>query len=424
VHKNFGLNRKDKILMTMRRDARYIMATALKAVQPDAAVAKALQGKSFGEGRIVLLAIGKASWQMASTATKILAGKIDRGLVITKYGYSKGNLPNLEICEAGHPVPDANSFAATEKAMQLVQGLTEQDTVVMLISGGGSSLFEKPLLPIAEIQTITEELLARGANIVEINTIRKRFSAVKGGKFALLCAPAHIYAIILSDVIGDHLDVIASGPVTADTSTVQEAMLIAAKYNLTLSPAAVNLLHQETPKIVGNVETIITGSVKKLCAAGAKACAERGYEVIVLTTELECEAADAGRILGAVAAHYGPKHRKLAFLAGGETVVKVTGNGKGGRNQEIALAAAQVLAGLTNAAAFSFSSDGSDGPTDAAGGFVDGNTKEILAEKGISIAEVLKNNDSYHALEACGGLLKTGPTGTNVNDLSIVLINA
>ena len=410
--------------MTMRQDAEHIMDAALKAVQPDAAVAKALRGKDFGAGRIVLLAIGKAAWQMASAALKILSGKVDRGLVITKYGHSQGALPNMEICEAGHPVPDANSFMATEKAMQLVQGLTARDTVIMLISGGGSALFEKPLLPLAEIQTITEELLARGANIAEINTIRKRFSAVKGGKFALLCAPAHIYAIILSDVIGDRLDVIASGPVTADTSTVQEAMLIAAKYKLTLSTAAQNLLQQETPKVVGNVETIITGNVKKLCEAGKKACLELGYTANVLTTELDSEAAEAGRILGTIGAYGANKHCKLAFLAGGETVVKLTGNGKGGRNQEIALAAAPALAGLTNVAVFSFSSDGSDGPTDAAGGFVDGNTVKLLAEKGISIAKVLKSNDSYHALEACGGLLKTGPTGTNVNDLSIVLINA
>ena len=408
--------------MSLRTDAETIMQTAIRASLPDAAVAKALEHKGFGKGKIILVAIGKAAWQMAKTAVGILDGRISAGIVITKYGHSKGALPPLEIWEAGHPVPDENSLKATQRAIELVQGLQEEDTVLFLISGGGSALFEKPLISLQELQSITSDLLASGADIVSMNTIRKRLSSVKGGKFAHLCAPAKVYAIVLSDIIGDPLDMIASGPAYPDSSTCEEALAAIRKFKIQLPADAEQALREETPKALDNVETVITGSVTELAAAGRQAAEKLGDETCLLTTSLNCQAKEAGSFLAAIGRQYASSGKKLAVLAGGETVVHLHGHGKGGRNQEMALAAAEGIAGLDNVAVFSFGSDGTDGPTDAAGGFADGYTKQQLAEQGIAISDVLDQNDAYHALAKTGGLLITGATGTNVNDLSVLLI--
>ena len=245
-----------------------------------------------------------------------------------------GEIPGVACYEAGHPVPDENSFIAASKALELVGSLTEKDTVLFLLSGGGSALFEKPLVPGEELQDITKQLLACGADIVEMNTIRKRLSAVKGGKFARACASANVFSIVLSDILGDPLDMIASGPAYPDSSTCEEALSIVKKYNLELSDRAMDLLHQE-----------------------------------------------------------------------------------------LALAAAPAIAGISGAAVFSVGSDGTDGPTDAAGGYVDGDTLEALSEKGLSVSDVLVRNDAYHALKAVDGLIITGPTGTNVNDVAVALFS-
>ena len=318
---------------TLRKDADQIIAASLKAVLPDEAVFRALKSFRPGTGRTLLVAAGKAAWQMANAAVKAL-GRVDDGVVVTKYGHVKGEIPGVTCYEAGHPVPDENSFSATRKAVELVQGLTAEDRVLFLLSGGGSALFELPLVPGPELQDITGQLLACGADIVEMNTLRKRLSGVKGGRFAQLCAPAQVFSIVLSDILGDPLDMIASGPAVPDTSTCAEA---------------------------------------------------------------------------------------LAFLAGGETVVHLTGKGLGGRNQELALAAAPGIAGL-DACVFSVGSDGTDGPTDAAGGYVDGASAAALKEKGLDVFEVLQNNDAYHALQAIDALIVTGPTGTNVNDVAVALL--
>ena len=274
----------------------------------------------------------------------------------------------------------------------------------------------------AELQDITSQLLGIGADIVEINTIRKRLSAVKGGRFAQHCAPARVFSIILSDILGDPLDMIASGPACPDSSTCAQALAIAEKYGLKLSPQAMALLAQETPKALSNVTTRITGSVRELCAAAAEACRERGYEPVLLTDQLCCQAREAGSFLASVVRTHAADGKKLAFLAGGETVVRLTGSGKGGRNQELALAAAGGIAGIPGAAVFSVGSDGTDGPTDAAGGYVDFETAAELKKLGVDIHRVLENNDAYHALEKIGGLLITGPTGTNVNDVAVALM--
>ena len=399
-----------------------ITDSAIQAVKPDAAVKRALSEMPHS-GRIFLVAAGKAAWQMADAAVKTL-GQMEDGVVVTKYGHVKAEIPGVRCYEAGHPVPDANSFAATEKALELVHGLHPEDTVLFLLSGGGSALFEKPLISGEELQEITAQLLASGADIVEMNTIRKRLSGVKGGRFASACAPAKVFSIVLSDILGDPLDMIASGPAVPDTSTCAQALAIAEKYRLKLSEQAQALLKQETPKTLDNVTTRITGSVRELCAAAAAACRERGYEPILLTDRLCCEAREAGSFLGSIVRTHAGRGKKLAYIAGGETVVHLTGNGLGGRNQELALAAAPALAGLEHCCVFSVGSDGTDGPTDAAGGYVDGQTDAALRTAGWDVFAALQNNDAYHALQAIGSLLITGPTGTNVNDVSVALVDA
>lgn len=408
--------------MTLRNDAENIMKHALHAAQPDTAVQKALKQADFGTGRLILVAAGKAGWQMAKAAVDLLGDRLSSGVVITKYEHSKGPLKGMEIFEAGHPVPDENSYKATQAAIDAVTGLSSEDTVLFLLSGGGSALFEKPLIPATDMETLTKELLASGADIVEMNTIRKRFSAVKGGKFAALCSPAKVFSVVLSDIIGDPLDMIASGPAYPDSSTSSQAVHIAEKYHLTLTEEMKALLKVETPKTLENVETHITGSVRQLCLAAEAACLELGYQPIVLTASLSCAAREAGVFLSNIAQYHQDTFKSLAFIAGGETVVHLTGHGKGGRNQELALAAAPGIAGMEDTAIFSLGSDGTDGPTDAAGGYVDGTTASQLANQGIDVFAVLQNNDSYHALEHCEGLLKTGATGTNVNDISVLLI--
>lgn len=408
--------------MSLREDAQFIIDSALKAALPDTAVKKALSQIKFSSGKVILISFGKAAWQMAKAAYDEIGDKITNGVVVTKYDHSKGAIGNLDIYEAGHPVSDENSYMATQKAIDAVTGLSKEDTVLLLVSGGGSALFEKPLISQEESQEITKQMLACAADIVEINTIRKRLSAVKGGRFAQLCAPAQVNTIILSDIIGDPLDMIASGPAYPDSSTTEDAFEIVKKYSLKLSEQARELLTKETPKTLDNVNTFVTGSVKQLCAAAGASSEKLGYEPCFLTASLNCEAREAGSFLAAIARDHKDTNKSLAFFAGGETVVHLTGHGKGGRNQEIALSAAVGIKGLENTCVFSLGSDGTDGPTDAAGGYCDGKTAETLLSKGLKIHEVLADNDAYNALKASDGLIITGPTGTNVNDISVLLI--
>lgn len=408
--------------MSLRSDAEKIYRGALQDALPDEAVRRALSQIDFGGKSVHLVAIGKAAWQMAAAAHAALPGAVADGVVITKYEHAKGPIGELRIFEAGHPVPDRNSYAATGEVIKLVSALTERDAVLFLVSGGGSALFERPLIGEEEFEDITRQLLASGADITEMNVIRKRLSAVKGGKFAQLCAPARVYAVILSDVLGDPLDAIASGPAYPDSSTREDALRIARQYELRLSPAALACLEEETPKTLDNVESIVTGSVRQLCASADRICRELGYRPILLTDRLSCTARDAGVFLANIARSHAGDGEKLAYIAGGETVVRLTGHGLGGRNQELALAAADGIRGLEKVCVFSVGSDGTDGPTDAAGGYVDGGSARALEAEGIELAAVLQDNDSYHALEAIGGLIVTGPTGTNVNDLCCVLV--
>lgn len=338
--------------MNLRQDCEYIVSEAIRQVQPQDAVARALKGQHFSGGRLVVVAAGKAAWSMAQAAWQTLGNTIGSGIVITKHGHAQGPIGPLEIWEAGHPVPDEKSFSATRRALAMTADLTEADTVLFLLSGGGSALFESPLIPQGELLQLTTDLLACGADIVEMNTIRKRVSGVKGGRFGVHCAPAKVFSIVLSDIIGDPLDMIASGPAYPDASTREEAGRIAEKYHLSLSPQALACLEEETPKVLEHVQTMVTGSVRELCSAAAQACKRLGYEPVVLTDSLTCQAKEAGEFLAAMARSHQSSGKSLAFLAGGETVVMLTGKGLGGRNQEIALGATRGIAGLKDTAVF------------------------------------------------------------------------
>ena len=408
----------------LRADAEAIVRAAIEAVSPVRAVQKALQNRTF-PGKVYLVAAGKAAWEMARAALEVLETPVAAGIVVTKYHHVKHPLPGILCREAGHPVPDENSFSAAAEVLEMTHGLAESDTVLFLLSGGASALFELPLVSGEELQDITGQLLACGADITEINTIRKRLSAVKGGRFALHCAPARVETIVLSDILGDPLDQIASGPTVADATSCAQAAAIAEKYRLRLSPAARACLEKETPKSLPNATAQIIGSVGQLCQAAAEACRQKGYRPLLLTDRLDCEAREAGRFLASIARTQAAvcSGQKLALLAGGETVVHLRGKGLGGRNQELALAAAAGLDGLAGAAVISVGSDGTDGPTDAAGGYVDGDTLAALAAKGWNADAALADNDAYHALQAVDGLIITGPTGTNVNDIALVLLD-
>ena len=411
----------------MLNDAKRIISDSIAAVLPDEAVRRALTGRRF-PGKVVLVAIGKAAWRMAHTAQETLDGVLSCGVVITKYGHSEGAIGSLEIIEAGHPVPDENSVRGARRALALVSGLTAEDTVLFLVSGGGSALFESPLddCTLEDAADITRQLLACGAEISEINVLRKRLSAVKGGRFAKACAPAQILNIVLSDVLGDPLDAIASGPAAADRSTCADAERIIRRYALQIPPHLLPLLHTETPKSLSGVQNMVTGSVSQLCAAAAHSAAQLGYTPLILTTTLSCEAREAGRMLAAIAREIRksglPVRPPCAVIMGGETVVHLRGSGRGGRNQELALAAAPGLDGLSDVCLFSLGSDGTDGPTDAAGGMVTGDFAAACRKKQLSIDAALQNNDAYPLLAVMDALIMTGPTGTNVNDVSVLLV--
>ena len=417
--------------MNLKQDMRDIIDGSIKAVLPESAVKEALKRSDFqarlGKGRLVVASIGKAAWRMAKAASDILGSEIS-GAVVTKYEHSMGDIKGLEIFEAGHPVLDENTLKGTRALLEHVKNLNENDTVLFLVSGGGSALFELPAegVTLDDMKDITSQLLSCGADIVEINTIRKHLSSVKGGRFAQLCAPAHVFMVVLSDVLGDRLDSIASGPAWPDDSTSEEALAIVKKYNLNVKPELLKILSQETPKKLDNVTAVITGSVTALCEAACEIAKSKGYNPLVLTTTMTCEAREGGSFMASVAREVltsgRPVKAPCALIAGGETVVHLTGHGMGGRNQEFALSAATGIAGLDNVVIASLGSDGTDGPTDAAGGIVDGKTESILKSKGINISDVLKNNDAYNALKAADSLLMTGATGTNVNDVAIALI--
>ena len=400
------------------QDANQIIRASIQAVLPDAAVERALKQHEVS-APVTLISLGKAAWRMADAAYRVLGGqKVKQGVVVTKYDHCEGAIGRLELYESGHPVPDENGVKATARVLEMVRSLTAEDEVILLISGGGSALFEYPAqgVTLDDIADATRQLLACGADITEINCIRKRLSGVKGGKLALEIAPAKTFSIILSDVLGDPLDAIASGPAYPDQTTCADAKAIIEKYGLKLNDKMLAAMEIETPKQLPDVETFVAGNVQALCAAAASEAQKLGYTARIMDESLCCEARDAGAMMAEYARRaQGP----CALIWGGETVVHLRGKGKGGRNQEAALSAAQGIAGMENVCVFALGSDGTDGPTDAAGGMVTG---AFYAEAtGERIRTHLENNDAYPLLQDMDALIMTGPTGTNVNDLYMLL---
>ncbi len=412
----------------MTEDASKIITYAIEKVLPEEAVKQALENHK-PEKEVCVIAIGKAAWRMAKAASELLGDKIRQGVVVMKYGHCLGEIELFSMIEAGHPIPDDNSVLAAKKVLSMIGTMDSSMEIILLLSGGGSALFELPEqdLSLEDIQSCTDQLLKCGADITEINTIRKRLSSVKGGKLAALCKDIRIFQVMLSDVLGDDLGMIASGPAYPDNTSSSDVMGIIKKYGLHFPDQVINCLQSETPKEIHNVETVVTGNGRNFCLAAAKKAEELGYHAYIITTDLNCEAKEAGRFLASIAKGLqrkdGTSSFKLpcAIILGGETVVRVQGKGKGGRNQELALSGACGIQWLENTVLLSVSSDGTDGPTDAAGGMVTGETWQALLSQGIDPLEILRDNDSYHALKAVGGLIMTDPTGTNVNDLSMLL---
>ncbi len=397
--------------------------------------------------RIIVIGTGKASSVMAKAIEDILGDRLDGGLISTKYGFGQ-ELKRIEIIEAGHPVPDDNSAMAAKRIAEIARNADEKTLVLCLISGGGSALMAAPYedertrLSLADKQNVTKTLLACGADITEINCMRKHLSLVKGGRLAQLLYPATTICLILSDVVGDSLDTIASGPTAPDASTFQQADSIIRKYDIReeLPPPARLLLERgvagdapDTPdpdseafKRVNNF--LIGTNYQSLLAAERKAC-ELGFDVQILTDCLEGEAKEAARSLFSLARYhcrYGVE-RSLLLIFGGETTVTLSpDHGKGGRNQEMALAFLNELkragSAMHAATLLAASTDGNDGPTDAAGAWASLDILHKAADAGVDPAEYLKRHDAYHFYNAIDALYKTGPTRTNVGDIQLLLI--
>lgn len=395
-----------------------------------------------GFDRMIVIGFGKASPTMARAMEDSLGDSIDAGLIVTKYGHGfAGKGGKIRLLEAGHPIPDGNGASATEAMVDLVAPADEKTLVVCLVSGGGSSLFVSPHhgITLAEKRTVTDMLLRAGADIGELNAVRKHLSGVKGGRFAEFVHPATCVSLILSDVIGDRLDVIASGPTAPDPTTYEDAVAVLVRYGLLDKvPESVALLLRqgriglipETPKpgdecFVKMTNMVVGSSLMALEAALVKAVS-LGSRAEIVSAELCGEAREAGRWLArrALAAQRAKQGRSPLFLiSGGETTVSVTGSGKGGRNMELALAFALEIEGTVGISLLSAGTDGTDGPTDAAGAMVDGSTVAAARRMDIDPVDFLGRNDSYSFFKKIGGLLVTGPTGTNVMDLQVVLID-
>jgi len=389
---------------------------------------------------ILVVGCGKAAAKMAIAIEDLLGDRVSGGIVVVKYGYAL-SLERIKVVEAGHPIPDEAGVDGARQIIELVRTAGENDLVLFLVSGGGSALLPGPAdgLTLAEKQRTTQMLLQSGATIQEVNAVRKHISKLKGGRFAKLVAPANCVSLILSDVIGDSLEAIASGPTVADSTTYGDCLEIVRRYGLTdkTPHAVVNLLRRgaegaidETPKpsdaIFHKVQNVIIGS-NRAALNGAERQAETfGYQTRVLSSSVEGESLTVAKshaaLVKEIARSGQPLRRPACVISGGETTVTIRGDGLGGRNQEFALAAAVEIDGLDGVIVLSGGTDGTDGPTDAAGAIVDASTVQRGRARGLDAAAFLARNDSYHFLKATDDLLITGPTFTNVMDLQVMLV--
>lgn len=436
--------------MSLREDAYKILGAALVAVEPRVAVRRALtlEGETLcvgaevvdlsGVERVLVVGAGKAAPAMAQGVVDVLGERIAAGSITTKDGHA---LPvtRVQVLEAAHPVPDARGEQGANAALQLVEGAGEGDLVLCLLSGGASALWPAPVpgMTLSDLQTLTNSLLRAGATIGELNAVRKHLSRISGGRLAQAAAPARIISLVVSDVVGSPPDVIASGPTVPDPTTYTDALAVLARRGVQAPAAVLEHLqagaageHPETPKpgapeFGGATWHLVASNRQALEGASAEA-RRLGYVPLLLTTRLEGEAREVARVIAGLAVGVSqdglPMSPPAALLLGGETTVQVRGDGRGGRNQELALAAALALEGVPDTLIACLGTDGTDGPTDAAGGIVDGGTLARGRQQGLDVREHVDNNDSYPYLQATGDLLTTGPTGTNVNDLVLVLV--
>ena len=436
----------------LRQAARSIFEAAVRAVDPAEAIRRHVQrtGARLSIGpetvdlekvrQVVAVGLGKAGASMAGAVEGILGDRLSRGLVVTKYGHVQPT-QKIRLHEAGHPVPDDAGFAGAQALLEQVQGLGPDDLVLVLISGGGSALTPAPVagITLGEKQALTKALLACGADIREMNTLRKHISRIKGGQLARAAAPARVYTLILSDIVGDPLDAIASGPTVPDPTTYQDALGILDKYRIRQEiPASIRSYleagaagqHPETPKpddpLFQRVKSVMVASNIQALEAAETEARRLGLQAMILSSFVEGETREIARMHAALAmevrASGHPAQAPVCLITGGETTVTLKGKGKGGRNQEFALAAALDIAGLPEVVVFSAGTDGTDGPTDAAGALADGATVERAKALGLSPRGALDGNDAYPFFERLGDLVITGPTRTNVMDVRLVLV--
>ncbi len=428
-----------------------IIRAGLKASQPEAAIIDHLKVKDQkiqverdvydlrDIERLLVVGFGKASSSMAKAVEGLLGNRIDKGLIITKKGYVE-NLSRIDLIQAAHPIPDENGVQGTKGIMTLLKDAKENDLIICLISGGGSALLVAPSpgITLEEKQKLTDLLLKCGASIQEMNAVRKHISQVKGGRLAQIAQPAKIVSLILSDVVGDRLDSIASGPTAPDTTTFSDCLDILKKYEiLEKIPESIekriqenlNKKEEETPKpgdpLFENVKNVIVGSNYLALKAAEQKARELGFNTLVLpgavtgdTTEAAVESSNLAKRIREKSEPISPP---ACLISGGETTVQVKGSGLGGRNQEFALVCAMEIEGMEDTVILSLNTDGTDGPTDAAGALCDGKTIQKAKKLNLDPKKYLQNNDSYHFFERVGGLIKTGPTNTNVMDIHLIL---
>ena len=451
------INRTDFLTSSLRQNAWgdcicRILASAIHAVEPKQAIHRhlvrsgnqlSISSRSYNLDdyeRIIVIGAGKASSPMAAAIEEILPDRQLDGLVITKEGYisesSSTTLRRIQLVEAGHPIPDSRSIAATKLIISLLEQTNQETLVICLLSGGGSALMVSPVegVSLFDLQTLTTELLRCGASINEINTLRKHLDQIKGGNLARLAAPAQVISLVMSDVVADPLDVIASGPTVPDTTTFDDAKQILEKYQIIEKiprsiyehiSCGLDGFKPENPKpadrIFRNVNNVIIGSNQLAAQAALEIAKVEGLNTIFLTSYLQGEACQAGRFVAALARQIAkdgnPIPRPACIILGGETTVTLAGDGKGGRNQELALGSVGDLAGLLDIVLVSLATDGGDGPTDAAGAVATGETLMRAQKAGLSAHASLAHNDAYHFFQSLDDLLLIGPTNTNVNDL-------
>lgn len=398
---------------TYKKYAEEIIKDIVFDINPYEKTKECVDSFSFNDGKKILISIGKASWTMAKAVYDVV--DVDEGAVITKYKHSKGQIGGIKVYEAGHPIVDKNSVDATEYVLSITSNLKENDNVIVCLSGGGSSLFEKPLIELSELQNINDQLIKSGASISEINVIRKKLSGVKGGKFAKHVYPAKIFAIILSDVIGDDIGTIASGPISNNISNGTDAINIINKYNISVSNSCLELLLKDAQVLIDNSEYKIIGSNKQLCEYTKLSCEKHGYKGIIVSNDcIDSVEKISNRFKEIINKN---KEHNVAYIVGGEASIEVKGNGIGGRNTHLAILVSKYIFDRDNICFFAFASDGTDGPTDCAGAYVDKNTYNNS-----NIEKFIENYDSYSYFSMIDGLIKTGPTGCNINDVYVLLI--